>query len=95
MTKSSPSEIKKSMDEWIAWKEEAEKKIKFEFGLPLKAVARILPDKVADIDTPVGGYSTIESESQEEVTNVLRNHPLLQRKGSSIDVLEMLPIDSM
>ncbi|MCX6728652.1 MAG: hypothetical protein NTV39_02705 [Candidatus Saccharibacteria bacterium] len=92
MAHSSPEDMKRGMDDWMRWKDEAEKTVKFEFGMPLQAVARIYTDKVTDSDNPAGGYSMIEADSKQQVIDVLRNHPHLGRMGTSIDVLEIIPM---
>ncbi|HUC20993.1 MAG TPA: hypothetical protein VMR98_05905 [Candidatus Polarisedimenticolaceae bacterium] len=95
MAKSTKEEMQASMAAWMAWKDEAEKKVKFEFGSPMQAVGRITPDGVVASDSQASGYSMIEADSKELVIEVLRNHPHLQRKGATIDVLEMITMPGM
>ena len=38
MADSTPEDVQESMAAWIAWRDEAVKTVKFEFGLPLQAV---------------------------------------------------------
>jgi hypothetical protein len=42
----------------------------------------------------VGGYSILEAGSAEEVETILEGHPHLSLPGSSIEVLELLPMDA-
>lgn len=95
MANASPEQMQASMAEWMAWKEEAEKTAKVDFGLPLQAAARMTSGGVSDSDSQVSGYSVIEGESKEAVLDLLETHPHLKRPGASIDVLEMLAMPGM
>jgi hypothetical protein len=41
----------------------------------------------------VGGYSILEAGSAEEVESILEGHPHLEVPGSSIEVLEVIPMN--
>ena len=90
MANASPEEMKASMDEWIKWRDEVSKTVKFDWGLPLQAVSRVTADGVTDSDSQVSGYSIMEGESKEAITELLKTHPHLKRPGAFIDILEML-----
>lgn len=92
MAKFTPEQRKAGLEAWIAWKNEAEKTVKFEFGLPLQAVGRVSNEGVEDSDNKASGYSMIEADSKEAVIEVLRNHPHLQREGANLDILELIPM---
>ena len=87
----SPEQVKASMDAWIAWKNEAEKTVKFEFGLPLQTIAKITPSEVKESENLAGGYAFIEGE-EVEVKKLLQTHPQLRGIGTYIDLLEILPL---
>ncbi len=95
MAKFSAEEKQAGMAAWMAWKDEAEKTVKFEWGLPLQPVARVTPQGEADCDNQASGYSIIEADSKDDVVAVLKNHPHLERDGATMDVLEMIPISEM
>lgn len=95
MANASPEEMKASMKEWIDWKDDAEKTVKFEWGLPVQAVASVTAHGVKKSDNPAGGYSIIEADSKDAVIAVLKKHPQLKRPDASIDVLEMIPMPGM
>lgn len=90
MARFTPEERQAGMDAWIAWKAEADKTVKFEFGMPLQPVARITPDGETEINSEVSGYSMIEADSKEAVVAALRNHPHLGREGATLDILELV-----
>jgi hypothetical protein len=95
MANASPEEMKASMDEWVKWRDEAIKSVKFEFGLPLQAVNSISPEAATESRNPASGYATIEGDSKDVITQLLKTHPHLKRTGSSIDLLEMIPMPGM
>ncbi|MEP7204999.1 MAG: hypothetical protein ABI716_02295, partial [Candidatus Saccharibacteria bacterium] len=92
MAEVSPEEMQASMGEWIAWRDEVVKKVGFDFGLPLEAVGLVTSDGVGESYSHVSGYSTMETDSKEEVLDLLRNHPHLKQPGATIDVLQILPM---
>lgn len=90
MARSTPEQMQASMAAWMAWKDEAEKQVKFEFGNPMQAVGRVTRGGVTGSDNQASGYSMIVADSKELVLEVLQNHPHLQRDGATMDVLEMV-----
>lgn len=95
MARSSMEQMQASMADWIAWKDEAEKKVTFTFGSPLQAVARISPTEAGESDNQISGYAMIEADSQELAVEVLRNHPHLLRDGATIDLAEVVTMPGM
>lgn len=95
MAESTPEEMQDSIATWIAWKEQADKTITFEFGMPVQAVARVTTDGEVVSDNPASGYSMIEADTKADVIAALRNHPHLQRAGTSMDILEVLPMPGL
>lgn len=94
MANATPEEMLASMNEWIAWKDEAIKTVGFDFGMPLQARSAVTMDGTTDSDSQVSGYSTMESDF-DSITELLKKHPHLKRQGASIEVLEMLPMPGM
>ena len=95
MANATPEQMKASMDEWIAWRDDASKTAKVDFGLPLQAVGHVTPDDVTDSDSDVSGYAILEGDSQDAILELLKTHPHLKRADASIDVLEMLSMPGL
>jgi hypothetical protein len=95
MANATPEDMKASMAEWMKWADEAKKKAKFEFGMPLQAVNRITAGGVTASDSQISGYSIMEGESKDVIIDLLKSHPQMKRQGATIDVLEMLPMPGM
>src|SRR5579859_7080103 len=94
MSNSTPEEMKAGMDEWMKWKDEAVKTVKFEWGLPLQAVGRVTTSGVINSNNQASGHSIMEGE-KEAIMKLLQSHPHLKRPDSTIDVLEMIPMPGM
>ncbi|HSX41306.1 MAG TPA: hypothetical protein VLF21_01530 [Candidatus Saccharimonadales bacterium] len=96
MNESTPEQVQASMQKWMAWKDEAEKTAKVEFGLPLQPVERLTPSSTGVNDSQASGYSIIEAESKEALNRLLMSHPHFQRGAdATIDVFEMIPLENM
>jgi hypothetical protein len=91
MTSSTPEQRQASMVEWIKWREDASKQVKVEFGMPLQILTRVTADGQTESDIPVGGYSLLDGD-QDTIIGLLKVHPHLKRSGSSIDLLEIVPM---
>jgi hypothetical protein len=94
MKQATPEQMQASMQEWMQWKDMAEKKVKFEWGLPIQAIARITPTETLSGNNQASGYCTLEG-SKEDVLSLLTTHPHLKREGATTDVLEMLSMPGM
>jgi hypothetical protein len=94
MANATPEQMKASMDEWIRWKDDAEKTVKIEFGMPLQVVTEVTEGGTSGSDSTVSGYSILEGE-KDQVVELLKSHPHLKRPGASIELLEMLPMPGM
>ncbi|MEO7617959.1 MAG: hypothetical protein ABIS59_03920 [Candidatus Saccharibacteria bacterium] len=92
MAQSTPEEMQASMQEWMVWKEEADKVMNFDWGSPIQA-RHHFGAAVSAID--VTGYSLFESEDKEACHALLEKHPHLKQDGNSIDILEYLPMPGM
>lgn len=90
MANASPEDMKTSMGEWIQWRDEASKKFKVEFGMPMQVVTRVSPDGTGKSDSRVSGHGTLEGGSYDDLVGLLKSHPHLKRPGASIDVFEIL-----
>lgn len=92
MARSTPEERQKGLELWTSWKKEAEKTVRFEFGAVVQAFQRIQKDELTDSPNQASNYAFAEADSKEDVINTLKDHPHLQRKGATIDILEVLPM---
>jgi hypothetical protein len=94
MAQATPEEMQASMQEWIAWRDEASQQVKVEFGLPLQAIGRVTTNGVEPSDTFVSGYSMLEGD-KDTILELLKTHPQLKRQGASIELLELLSMPGL
>jgi hypothetical protein len=96
MAKANPEDMKKMMEAWMKWKEDCHGAVT-DFGTPLGNGMSITPDRVEKSTQTVNGYSMMEAESMEAVTEMLKKHPHLNMPmgGCTIEVYESLPTPGM
>lgn len=92
MENTTPEQAHASMADWLAWRDEASKTFKIEFGLPLQGIGTITPEAAGDSQSHVTGYSIAEGESRDKLLELFPTHPHLKSPGASIDVFEMLDL---
>lgn len=95
MANATPDEMQTSMTEWIEWQNQANTKVKIEFGLPLQAVSNVGPAGLSESASLVSGYATADAESEDALLEILKTHPHLKRQGATIDVFEMLSMPGL
>ncbi len=91
MANATPEQAKAGMEAWMTWAAQAGDAI-VDLGSPLAPAAHVGPAAQGVEAQQLSGFSILQSESAETLTKVLDGHPHLGMEGSSIEVLEFLPI---
>jgi hypothetical protein len=94
MTKPTPEQVKGMMDAWFAWKNKIGSAL-VDFGNPTGHAATAPAGGSMLGDAKIGGYSILQAESTAAAEGLIQDHPFLAMPGSSIEVLEYLPIPGM
>jgi len=94
MARATPEQVKAGMEAWMAWANKAGKAI-VELGMPLGNAQQLQGPSVTESKTTVTGYSILQGDSAESVTQLLRDHPHLRMANFSIELLEFLPLPGM
>jgi hypothetical protein len=89
MANASPEDAKAGMDAWMAWAGRAGEAL-VDFGAPL-GPARNVGDPAGD----PSGFSILQADSADEISELLNDHPHLHGAGNSIEVHEFLPPPGM
>ena len=89
MANSSPQERKAGMDAWMAWAAMAGDAV-VDLGAPVEARRRLTAGSASTGTSPAAGYSVLQADSLDDLSDLLAKHPHLQMPDASIDVLEML-----
>jgi hypothetical protein len=88
MAQSTPEQAQAGMDAWTAWAARAGDAV-VDLGTPLDVV-----DSGGDSADPIGGYSIMQAESREALSEVLKDHPH-KGMGGTIETLECLQMPGM
>ena len=92
MQKSTPEEMKKGMEPWMAWKDKLGDKL-VDMGMPLGNAMTVTKNDVMPGDAEVVGYSVLQADSIDEAVEMVKNHPHLQwMEGCTVEVHEMMPM---
>lgn len=92
MMKASDEEKKAGMDGWTRWVEENKKSIVDE-GAPLGKTKSITARGVSDAKNEIGAYTIVQADSHEAAAELFVGHPHFMLPGSSIEIMEFLPMD--
>jgi hypothetical protein len=94
MAGATPEQAKAGMEAWMTWAKKAGNAI-VDLGAPLGNGRSLKGASVSNNNVGVVGYSLLQADSIETMTNVLRDHPHLRMPNFSIEVFESLPIPGM
>jgi hypothetical protein len=87
-----PEEAQAGMEQWMNWAGKAGDHL-VDLGSPLASVRTIGSGASGQ---PIGGFSILQAESADEISEILAGHPHFHSPGDpSIEVLEFLPIPGM
>jgi len=90
MANTPPEQAQAGMEAWMQWAGKAGPAL-VDLGAPLASVAVIGSDGGTGL--PIAGFSVLEADSKDAVTQLLHNHPHSQMPGpTAIEVLEFQPI---
>ncbi|MDQ1702212.1 MAG: hypothetical protein QOF57_1464 [Frankiaceae bacterium] len=94
MANASAAEAQAGMDAWSEWAAAAGDGV-VDLGVPVEAERRLTSSGTSESTSSASGYSILQADSVNQVSDLLRKHPHLQMPGSSIDVFEMLAMPGM
>jgi hypothetical protein len=92
MANATPEQLQAGLEAWRAWATKVGYALS-DLGAPLAHTTHVGPG-AASTDG-VSGYSILEAGSADEVETLLDGHPHLAMPGSSIEVLEVIPIEDI
>ena len=92
MGDSTPEEMKKGMEPWMAWAKKIGKGL-VDMGTPLGNGQKVTKSETMPSDKGVVGYSVLQAESMKEAVAMLKEHPHLGwAKGCEIEVHESMAL---
>ncbi len=94
IAKTTPEMAKAGMELWMAWAKKAGPAV-VDLGMPLGNPVKVTPSSVKPGDSKVAGFSILQAESTNAVTELLQQHPHFKAPGAGIEVLEFLHMPGM
>jgi hypothetical protein len=91
MAQATPEQAKTGMDAWMAWARRAQMAI-VDLGSPVGKPVILGAGSTALKRDHLGGFSILQAESPNVLTELLAMHPHLASPGATIEVHEFLPL---
>jgi hypothetical protein len=66
-----------------------------DLGMPLGDAKSVSPGTVRPNDSKISGFSILQADSSNTVTDLLKKHPHHRAPGASIEVFELMPMPGM
>ena len=92
LANATPAQVEEGAKAWQAWATKVQYALR-DLGAPLSHTTHVGPGESAS--DGVCGFSVVEAGSADEVETLLEGHPHFQMPGSSIEVLEFIPLGDM
>ncbi len=95
LAKTTPEMAKAGMDLWMAWAKKAGSAVVdlgMPLGHPMSVTMSVTPKGASPSGSQVGGFSILQGESSQAVTELLQQHPHFRAPGGRVEVLEFLPM---
>ena len=94
MSKATPEQSKAVMDAWMTWAKKAGPAI-VDLGSPTGNSQKHTSSAATAGDKTIGGFSILQADSSQKLSDVLQGHPHFMVPGASIEVHEVLPLPGM
>ena len=94
MANTPPEQMTAGMALWHAWHEKTDGKVT-DLGAPLDKSTAVTSSSSAAEKTAITGYSILQAESIDEVVAPMKDHPHFRMPGSSVQLLECVPMPGM
>jgi hypothetical protein len=91
---STPEQMAAGMAAWRAWYEGCGSAV-IDLGAPLDKSNTMAEGSVNPGKTAITGYTFIQAASVEEAAKLMKEHPHFHMPGSSVQILECLPMPGM
>jgi hypothetical protein len=92
--KSTPEQQKAGMEQWEIWSRKAASSI-VDMGAPLGKSLLVTTKGASPTTNDLGGYSILQAESKEALAVVMKDHPHFGMSGSSIEIVDLMPMPGM
>jgi len=94
MRNTTPEQQKAGMDAWMEWSKRAASSI-VDMGAPLGKSLLVTKGGATPNTNDLGGYSILQADSKEALTETLKGHPHFMMPDGFIEVVDLMPIPGM
>jgi len=92
--RSTPEQMKAGMAAWQAWHQKSGSAM-VDLGAPLDKSTTLAGGSVAPGKSAITGFTMLQANSMEEAVSLMKEHPHFHGPGSSIQILECVPMPGM
>jgi hypothetical protein len=92
---STPEQLAAGMAAWQAWYTKAGQAVVRDLGAPLDHSTTIAGGNAVSGKTTITGYSLLEAPSMDDAVALMKEHPHFHMPGSSVQILECIPMPGM
>jgi hypothetical protein len=94
IARSTPEQMKAGMEAWHAWHEKCGSAVA-DLGAPLDKSTTVTGGSGAPSKTSITGYTFLRAGSLEQAVSLMKDHPHFHMPGSSVQILECVPMPGM
>jgi len=91
---STPEQMAAGMAAWRTWHEKSGNAV-VDLGAPLDKSTTVAGGLGTPSKTSITGYTVLQAKSLEDAVNLMRDHPHFHMPGSSVQILECIPMSAM
>ncbi|MGD0362845.1 MAG: hypothetical protein ABSC93_18360 [Bryobacteraceae bacterium] len=91
---STPEQLKAGMGAWRAWHDKNGGAV-VDLGAPLDHSTAVAGSVATPTKTSITGYTFLQAGSMEEAVALMKDHPHFHMPGSSVQILECIPMPGM
>jgi len=89
-----PEQLAAGMAAWRTWHEKCGGAV-VDLGAPLDKSTAVAGGSAATGKTAISGYTILQASSVDEAVSLMKDHPHFRAPGSSIQILECVPMPGM
>jgi len=89
-----PAQMEAGMAAWRAWYEKCGSAV-VDRGTPLDKSTTVKEGSAAAGKTSITGYTIIQAGSMDEAVSLVKDHPHFFAPGSSVEIIECIPMPGM
>lgn len=94
MANATPEQAKAGMEAWMNWAGKNTDLV-VDLGIPLAPGKSLKLNTTTNVDSTISGYTIVQGNTMEEVTEKFKDHPHFMMAEGTIDIFEFMPMPGM